>query len=298
MQFVQPKRRELTKLGRVSTGFLWLLGGVAVALAALPVIFAGSPASEQDKALTVLATSSMQSEQDEALTVLAASSTRNALDDINAAFTKSTGIKVIARYASSETLVKQIAQGAAADVFVSADSNSMDWGLKRKLIKDARVNLLGNQLVLIAPKDSKLDSVAIGPNFDIAKLAGEGLIAIGDLQEVSAGKFAKAALETLGAWQAAAPKLAVAPNVRAALTVVERGVAPLGIVYATDAKISPGVKIIGTFPTDSHPAIIYPVAATVTANPKAVGYLVYLRSMTAKTIFEKYGFEFLIRPTS
>jgi molybdate transport system substrate-binding protein len=271
---------------------------VAVALAALPAIFAGSPASEQNKALAVLTTSSIQSEQDEALTVLAASSMQSALDDINAAFTKSTGVKVIASYAVSGALVKQIAQGAAADVLASADSDSMDWALKRKLIKDARVNLLGNQLVLIAPKDSKLDSVAVGPNFDLAKLAGDGLIAIGDLQEASAGKYAKAALETLGAWQAASPKLAVAPNVRAALTAVERGAAPLGIVYATDAKISPGVKIIGTFPADSHPAIIYPVAATVTAKPKAVGYLVYLRSMTAKAIFEQYGFEFLIRPMS
>lgn len=298
MQFDQPKRSKLTKPGPLSTAFPWLLGAVAVALAALPAIFSGSPASEQHKALAVLTASSAQSEQDEALAVLAASSMQSALDDINAAFTKSTGVKVIASYAASGALVKQLAHGAAADVFVSADSDSMDWGLKRKLIRDARVNLLGNQLVLIAPKDSKLDSVAIGPNFDLAKLAGDGLIAIGDLQESSAGKYAKVALETLGAWQAAAPKLAVAPNVRAALRAVERGVVPLGIVNATDAKSSPGVKLIGTFPADSHPAIIYPVAATVTAKPKAVGYLVYLRSMTAKAIFEQYGFEFLIRPTS
>ena len=113
-----------------------------------------------------------------------------------------------------------------------------------------------------------------------------------------AGKYAKAALETLGAWHAAAPKLATAQNVRVALTLVERGETPLGIVYITDAKISPAVKIIGTFPADSHPAIIYPVAATVTAKPKAVGYLAYLRSMTAKAIFEQYGFEFMIQPTS
>jgi molybdate transport system substrate-binding protein len=298
VQFDQLKRREPTKPEPPLAPLLWLLGGVAVALAVLPAIFDGSPASTQDEALAVLTTSSMQSKQDNELTVLAASSMQNALDDINAAFTNSTGVKVIARYAPGSTLIKQIAQGAAADVFASADPDWMDWGLKKGLIKDARVNLLGNRLVLIAPKDSKLDSVAIGPNFDLAKLAGDGLIAIGDLQEASAGKYAKAALETLGAWQAAAPRLAVAPNVRAALTVVERGVAPLGIVYATDAKISPGVKIIGTFPTDSHPAIIYPVAATVTANPKAVGYLVYLRSMTAKAIFEQHGFEFLIRPMS
>jgi molybdate transport system substrate-binding protein len=292
------KRREPTEPEPLPAPLLWLLGGVVIALAALPAIFARSPTSEQDRELTVLAASSMQSEQDKELTVLAASSMQNALDDINAAFTKSTGVKVIARYAASGTLVKQIALGAAADVFASADSDSMDWGLKRKLIKDARVNLLGNRLVLIAPKDSKLDRVAIGPNFDLAKLAGDGSIAIGDMEEMSGGRYAKAALGTLGALQAAAPKLVVVPNVRAALKVVGYGAAPLGIVYATDAKVSPGVKIIGTFPADSHPAIIYPVAATVTAKLKAVGYLVYLRSMTAKAIFEQYGFEFLIRPMS
>src|SRR5262245_24419880 len=187
----------------------------------------------------------------------------------------------------------------------------MDFGSTRKLIKDdTRVNLLGNQLVLIAPKDSKLDSVAIGPNLDLAKLAGDGSIAVGNnVREVPVGKYAKAALEKLVAWQAAAPKLAMAPNTRVALTIVARGDAPLGIVYTTDAngarycddrrphcvEISPGVKIIGTFP---HPAIIYPVAATLTAKPEAVSCLAYLRSLTAKAIFEQYGFTFLIQPTS
>ena len=298
MQFDQPKRREPTKPGPLSTGFLWLLASVAVALAALPAIFDGSPASEPDKSVTVLTTSSMQSNEDQDLTVFAAWSMQNALDDINAAFTERTGVKVIARYASSSALIKQIAQGAAADVFASTDSDSMDWGLKRKLVKDARVNLLGNRLVLIAPKDSNLDSVAIGPNFDLAKLAGDGSIVVGDVEEMSAGRYAKAALETLGAWRTVSPKLLVAPNVRAAITVVERGVVPLGIVYATDAKVSPGVKVIGTFPAESHPEITYAVAATVTAKPKSVGYLVHLRSMTAKALFERHGFEFLIRPTS
>jgi molybdate transport system substrate-binding protein len=298
VQFDQLKRRDPTKPEPPPAPLLWLLGGVAVALAVLPAIFDGSPASTQDEALAVLATSSMQSKQDNELTVLAASSMRNALDDINAAFTNSTGVNVIARYAPGSTLIKRIAQGAAADVFASADPDWMDWGLKKGLIKDARVNLLGNRLVLIAPKDSKLHSVAIGPNFDLAKLAGDGSIAIADVQEVPTGKYAKAALETLGAWQAAAPKLAMARSVRATLTMVERGVAPLGIVYTTDAKVSPGVKIIGTFPAESHSPITYAVAATATAKSKAVGYLVYLRSMTAKAIFEQYGFEFLIRPTS
>jgi molybdate transport system substrate-binding protein len=279
VQVDQLKRREPTEPELPPAPLLWLLGGVAVALAALPAIFAGSPASKQDEVLTVLAASSMQSKQDEALTVLAASSMQNALDDINAAFTKSTGVNVIARYAPGSTLIKQIAQGAEADVFASADPDWMDWGLKKGLIKDARVNLLGNRLVLIAPKDSKLHSVAIGPNFDLAKLAGDGSIAIADVQEVPTGKYA--ALETLGAWQAAAPKLAMARSVRATLTMVERGVAPLGIVYTSDAKVSSGVKIIGTFPAEFHPPITYAVAVTVTAKPKAVGYLVYLRSMTA-----------------
>ena len=298
MQFDQLKRRQPTEPKPSPTALLWLLGGAAVALAVLPAIFARSPAPEQNKELAVLTASPMQSKEDKDLTVFAASSMQNALDDINAAFTESTGVHVIAGYASSSALIRQIAQGAVADVFASADPDSMDWGLKRKLVKNARVNLLGNRLVLIAPKDSKLDRVAIGPNFDLAKLAGNGSIAVGDLQEVSAGQYAKAALETLGVWEATAPKLVTAPNVRAALNIVERGQAPLGIVYATDAKASPGVKTIGAFPADSHPAIIYPLAATVTAKPMAVGYLVYLRSMTAKAIFERYGFEFLIRPMS
>ena len=112
------------------------------------------------------------------------------------------------------------------------------------------------------------------------------------------GKYAKAALEKLGAWQAAEPKFAMADNVRAALTLVARGEAVLGIVYATDARIEPGVRIVGTFPADSHPAIIYPVAATATAKAEAAGYLAFLRSSEAKAILEKYGFTFLIRPTS
>ena len=111
------------------------------------------------------------------------------------------------------------------------------------------------------------------------------------------GKYAKAALEKLGAWQAAEPKFAMAESVRAALTLVARGEAALGIVYSTDAKVEPGVKIVGTFPADSHPAIIYPVAATTTAKPETTDYLAFLRSTAAKTILEKYGFKFLVSPT-
>jgi molybdate transport system substrate-binding protein len=140
--------------------------------------------------------------------------------------------------------------------------------------------------------------VTIGSGFDLANLAGAGKIITGDVKAVPVGKYAKAALEKLGAWQAAAPKFAMAESVRAALTLVARGEAALGIVYATDARIEPGVKVVGTFPADSHPAILYPVAATMTAKPEAAGYLAFLRSPAAKAIFERYGFTFLIRPTS
>jgi molybdate transport system substrate-binding protein len=237
--------------------------------------------------------------QDKTLTIFAAASMKNALDDVSAAYTRKSGIKVVTSYAASSTLMKQIEQGAPADVFVSADLDWMDYGSKKQLVRDdTRVNLLGNKIVLIAPKDSKLDHVPIGPGFDLAGLAGDGRITTGDVVSVPVGKYAKAALEKLGAWQAAAPKFAMAESVRAALALVARGEAVLGIVYETDAKVEPNVKIVGAFPADSHPPIIYPVAATVTAKPDANDYLAFLRSQAAKTTFEKYGFTFLVKPTT
>jgi molybdate transport system substrate-binding protein len=244
-------------------------------------------------------TSSPAAAEDKTLTVFAAASMKNALDDIDAAFTAKTGVKVSASYAASSTLAKQIEQGAPADIFVSADTDWMDYAVSKKNIDEAtRVNLLGNSIVLIAPKDSKIDNVTIGQGFDLAKLAGDGKIATGDVKSVPVGKYAKAALEKLGAWQAAEPKFAMAESVRAALLLVARGEATLGIVYSTDAKVEPGVKIVGTFPADSHPAIIYPVAATATAKPEAKEYLDYLHSAAAKAVLEKYGFTYLVKPTS
>src|SRR6202166_1991394 len=147
--------------------------------------------------------------QNNSLTVFAAASMKNALDDIDAAYTAKTGIKIVASYAASSALAKQIEQGAPADIFVSADTDWMDYAIARKTINEpTRVNLLGNSIVLIAPKDSKIDSVTIGPGFDLAKLAGDGKIATGDVKAVPVGKYAKAALEKLGAWQAAEPKFA------------------------------------------------------------------------------------------
>jgi molybdate transport system substrate-binding protein len=237
--------------------------------------------------------------QDKTLTVFAAASMKNALDQANAAYTAKTGVKVVSSYAASSALAKQLEQGAPADAFISADTDWMDYSAGKKTISEStRVNLLGNKIVLIAPKDSKLADVKIGQGFDLAKLAGDGKIATGDVKAVPVGKYAKAALEKLGSWQAAEPKFAMAESVRAALALVSRGEAALGIVYETDAKVDPGVKIIGAFPADSHPAIIYPVAATATAKPDAAPYLAFLRSGAAKSIFEKYGFTFLIKPTS
>ncbi len=237
--------------------------------------------------------------QEKSIVVFAAASMKNALDGVDAAFMKKDGIKIVASYAASSALMKQIEQGAPADVFLSADVDWMDYGAKKKLIKnDTRFNLLGNRLVLIAPKESKIDKVTIGPGFNLAALAGSGRIAVGDVRAVPAGLYAKAALEKLGAWAAVEPKLAMAENVRAALVLVARGEAPLGIVYETDAKIEHGVKIVGVFPEDSHPPIIYPVAMTITAKPEAATYLAFLRTQAAKSIFEHYGFTFLVKPAS
>jgi molybdate transport system substrate-binding protein len=237
--------------------------------------------------------------EDKTITVFAAASMKNALDDVDAAYAAKTGVKIVASYAASSALAKQIEQGAPADIFVSADTDWMDYVASRKSINEGtRINMLGNSIVLIAPKDSAIGDVTISQGFDLAKLAGNGKIATGDVGAVPVGKYAKAALEKLGAWQSAEPKFAMAESVRAALTLVARGEAALGIVYSTDAKVEPGVKIIGTFPADSHPPIIYPVAATTTAKPEAGSYLAFLRSSAAKAIFEKYGFTYLIRPTS
>ena len=244
-------------------------------------------------------TSSPSLAQQTSLTVFAAASMKNALDDINAAFAKRTGVKTVASYAATSALMRQIEQGAPADIFASADLEWMDYGLKHKLINpNTRVNLLGNRLVLIAPKNSKIASVKLEKSFDLAKLAGDGRIATGEVKSVPVGRYALAALQQLGIWPSVEKRMAMVENVRVALTLVARGEATLGIVYETDAKVEPGVKIVGHFPPNSHPPIVYPVAATVTAKPDAARYLDFLQSMVAKSVFENYGFSFLIKPTS
>jgi molybdate transport system substrate-binding protein len=237
--------------------------------------------------------------QEASITVFAAASLKNALDEVNRAFTGNTGVRVVASYAASSALIKQIENGAPADAFASADLDWMDYGAQHKLIKqETRFNLLGNRLVLIAPKDAKIAPAEIGPGFDVARLAGAGRIVTGDVRAVPVGKYAKAALENLGIWSAVAPKLAMTENVRAALTLVARGEAAVGIVYETDAKAERNVKIVGVFPTDSHPPVVYPVASTMIAKPAAAQYLAFLRTPMAQAVFEHYGFTFLARPGS
>ncbi len=237
---------------------------------------------------------------EETITVFAAASLKNALDETNDAFTKATGVKVTVSYAASSALAKQIEQGAPADVFVSADIAWMDYASDHKLINpETRFNWLGNGLVLIAPKDSKIGNVTITQGFDLAKLAGDGRIATADTTSVPAGRYAKAALEKLGIWQAVEPKLAQAENVRATLAFVARDETPVGIVYETDAKIEPKVKVIGAFPQNSYPPVIYAASATAESkNTETARYLDFLRNNAAKAIFEKFGFSFLVKPVS
>jgi molybdate transport system substrate-binding protein len=226
--------------------------------------------------------------------VFAAASLKNALDAVNAQWQKETGKKAVISYAASSALAKQIEQGAPAQMFVTADLDWMDYVARKNLIRpETRFNLLGNRIVLIAPKDNA-EPVTIAPGFDLAKILGQGRLAIANVDSVPAGKYGKAALEKLGVWAGVSGKVAQAENVRAALLLVSRGEAPAGIVYQTDAAAEPNVKIIGTFPENTHPRIIYPVALTANASaPDAAAFLAYIRSSKAKPLFEAQGFTVL-----
>ncbi|MBS0239132.1 MAG: molybdate ABC transporter substrate-binding protein [Proteobacteria bacterium] len=229
------------------------------------------------------------------LTIFAAASLKNALDGAAAAYEKSTGSKVVISYAGSSALAKQIEQAAPADIFVSADLDWMDYVQKAKLIKDdSRFNLLGNRLVLIAPKASTV-SLKIGTDFPLAAALGDGHLAMANVKSVPAGKYGSAALEKLGVWKAVEPKVAQADNVRAALALVAQGEAPLGIVYETDAAAEPKVKIVDVFPEDTHPPIIYPIAIIdATKNGDAAkAFIGYLKSPEAQSFFTKQGFTIL-----
>ncbi|HVM81557.1 MAG TPA: molybdate ABC transporter substrate-binding protein [Stellaceae bacterium] len=225
--------------------------------------------------------------------IFAAASLKNALDDAIAAYQREGGTKAVASYAASPTLAKQIENGAPADLFISADLDWMSYLQQRNLIKpETRLVLLGNRLVLIAPADSTVKT-DIGPGFPLAQLLGDGRLAMADPASVPAGKYGKAALEKLGVWQQVAAKVAPAEDVRAALFLVSRREAPLGIVYATDAAVDKGVRIVATFPEDTHPPILYPAAVVAGSNdPAAAAFFEFLKSDRARPFFERQGFTF------
>jgi len=214
-------------------------------------------------------------------------------------FTKQTGIKVVTSYDASSGLMKEIEGGAAADALVSANLKWMDYGAEKKVMNEStRISLLGNELVLIAPKNSKIDNVDIELGFDLVKFVGDSWIATGDVKAVPVGLYARAALEKLGVWPSVEPKMEMAVNERSALARVACHEVALSIVYATDAKIATSVKVIGVLPDNSHDPIVYREAATVNAKPGTIKYLAFLRSAAAKSIFERYGFSVLAKPTS
>lgn len=229
---------------------------------------------------------------DEPVTIFAAASLKNALDEASAAWGKETGKATRISYAGSNALAKQIEAGAPADLFLSADLAWMDYAERNGTIRpDTRVNLLRNAIVLVAPKGFSPKTIALEPGVDLAKALAGGRLAMGNVEAVPAGKYGRAALEKLGAWDGVKDKIAQAENVRAALLLVARGEAPLGIVYATDAASEPGVEVVATFPEGSHPPIVYPAALTKDArNADGAAFLAYLRSPAARPFFERQGF--------
>jgi molybdate transport system substrate-binding protein len=230
----------------------------------------------------------------EPVTVFAAASLKETVEKIAAEWKAETGTEVRLSFAGSSALAKQIEEGAPADVFISADLKWMDHLDKAGKIKsDTRINLLGNRIVLVAPKDTT-QSVAIAAGFPLVGLLGDGHLAMANVDAVPAGTYGKAALEKLGVWDSVKDKVAQAENVRAALLLVSRSEAPLGIVYETDARVDPSVKVLDRFPEDSHPAIVYPAAVTAdAANAEAASFLAYLQATKAHAIFTEAGFTVL-----
>lgn len=225
------------------------------------------------------------------LVVFAAASLKTALDEINAQWFGRTGKRATISYAASSALAKQIEQGAPADIFVSADLAWMDYLAERKLIRpETRRDLVGNGLVLVAPKGSGL-RVNVEAGFPLSSLLGSGRLAMANTDAVPAGRYGKAALLSLGVWNDVKDHIAQAENVRAALVLVSRGEAPLGIVYKSDAVSDPEVELVGTFPSSTHPAIIYPIAITTDAKSRdANAFFEELKSPQARATFERQGF--------
>lgn len=243
---------------------------LAALAAALCLAFAAGAARAQDR-----------------LVVFAAASLRNALDEAAAGYE---GPRPVVSYAGSSSLAKQIERGAPASLFISADPDWMNYLQKRGLlVAGTRRDLLGNRLVLIAPRGSKI-GLAIRPGMPLLHALGGGRLALGDPYHVPAGMYARAALESLGVWSVVKAHVAATENVRVALALVTRKESPLGIVYETDARVEPGVRVVGRFAASTHPPIVYPMALIKGAVPAARAFETYLRGERARAVFRKYGF--------
>ena len=238
----------------------------------------------------------VQAQETRPLVVFAAASLQTAFNSIAAEWQTKTGKKLVFSFASSSALARQIEQGAPADLFASADLDWMDWAQQRNLIRPAsRQSLLGNALVLVSRTADRAE-LKIAPGFALADALGDTRLAMGQPQSVPAGRYAQTALTTLGVWDRLAPRMAGADNVRAALNLVARGEARFGIVYATDARAEPKVRVVDTFPSTSHPPVVYPFAITATsANPDAAAFLDFLSSPAAVRVFEAEGFTSLLK---
>jgi molybdate transport system substrate-binding protein len=264
----KQNRRHFARIRRL---FAALLLGLAASLAAFPL--------HQGRA------------EPAPVTVAAAASLKNVLDEIAADWREHDKATVNVVYGASSALARQVEAGLAADIFIAADLDWMDYLAQRGLIQPAsRIDLLGNRIVLIAPAGSSL-TAEIGPGFALGKLLGNGRLAMANVDAVPAGKYGKAALEKLGVWNEVKDRLAQAENVRSALMLVARGESPLGIVYATDAAAEPAVRIVDTFPASTHPPIIYPAALLAASpHPQAAAFLASLRGPGATAVFQRAGF--------
>jgi molybdate transport system substrate-binding protein len=225
-----------------------------------------------------------------ALLVFAAASLTNVLGELSPTWEKQSGVAVKLSFAASSVLARQIEAGGKADVFISADQEWMDYLQSRNLLdKPSRRDLVGNRLVLIAPADSNIE-LTIAPGFPLFEALGGGRLSTGDPDTVPVGRYARSALMSLGAWDQVADRLVRADNVRSAMMFVARGEAPLGIVYTTDALVDKKVRIVDTFPFDTHKPITYPAAAMQGGREEAKAYLAFLAGADAEPVWKRFGF--------
>ena len=264
LQLAAPDRRALGRL---------LLGSLLCAATGGPLLAQANPPARP-------------------LRVFAAASLQTALGAAAEQWRRETGRSISFSFAATSALARQIDQGAPADIFAAADDEWMDWAQARRLVRpESRASFLGNRLALIASADAPAGELAIGPAFPLAAALGDSRLAIGHPQAVPAGRYAQAALTTLGVWESVRQRIAGADNVRAALALVARGEARYGIVYETDARGEPRVRLIGLFPPNSHPPIVYPFAVVASsAHPDAAAFLGYLQTPPALRIFTAEGF--------